>query len=399
MPKEVKKAGNVYIDNFLTNFNSSSKATLEKIGNDTISQIQVQRYPIPSIIETVGNFVSNNSVDELKKKYNYTDLFHLRMVCNINNHLYVVEKNEDVNISNVYTQKKNTEVMDVRVTHPVTLNEMIEKCIASIGEKHFHLYSSTSTNCQHFVASMLSNSNLLTAHESEFIHQNVGELVPKLPYLAHLFMNAVTTAKAIYNRIGGDEELDNMKYGELRELAQHMNIGGSNKMKKLELKNAIKYGGMKENLGYIPIKQHKDDAKFQLTPAPATIWHGCRVHSENVKALYAPYSKAFVYPANSSWSTVPLWLYQGYNMADDKQVVLAIGRTNIVATERIQEESESKFNVSGKLNSGMPLTVQLHRGKGVIQFRIIKFAPQIENPNFWFSMSVIICVCPPVGIP
>ena len=139
-----------YINSYLTSFKPKSKATLERIGNLPISHIQVQRFPIATY-ETIGNYVSSGAIDEFKSKHGYDQLYHMRMVCRINDRLFVVQKNEDVDITDIYTQKQHTEVKDVQMNNQqITLNEMIDKTIQRIGAQKFFLYNAFTFNCQNF---------------------------------------------------------------------------------------------------------------------------------------------------------------------------------------------------------------------------------------------------------
>ena len=82
----------------------------------------------------------------------------------VNNTKVIVEKNHVGNVELGNPIKSNTEVINVDLkSKTITLNELLDKAIASVGANQIFEYSATGgRNCQNFCVDVLRANGLLT---------------------------------------------------------------------------------------------------------------------------------------------------------------------------------------------------------------------------------------------
>lgn len=201
------------IKKFFRSLNNTSTKTLKAYGDIPISGIQMQRFPIASAYEKIGNLVSNGSISDFKKQNGHDNLFHLRMVLNINNHLVVVQKNESIMIELNYKQHADIEVKNVQVSKEITLNEMMKNTLEAIGPDKFYLYDVFESNCQMFCSDLLLYNGLLTDDVQKFIMQDLGTLAKKIPSFARKLANfGTSTLQVVKRALGGNNEKKEVKF-------------------------------------------------------------------------------------------------------------------------------------------------------------------------------------------
>jgi hypothetical protein len=142
---------------------------LSRIGNKRIISLCIVRSPINSAIQSIVRLISNVQHDTL---------FHLYIIFNVQNEkgYWVLEKNEDINMK-PYVHSKINEIRRVEITSMTTINQMITNTLDMIGEHDFYDYNAFSTNCQHFVYSVLKANNMMNENLKQFIIQKVDNLV------------------------------------------------------------------------------------------------------------------------------------------------------------------------------------------------------------------------------
>jgi hypothetical protein len=107
-----------------------------------------------------------------------------------------IEKNERINIST--TAKLGTDNIYINNIN-ITFNEMILNAEKYISLKDLYRYDAFSTNCQHFILSLLNSNNLLDTASRKFILQSVGDLISSK--LIKYATQVITDAAAISNYI------------------------------------------------------------------------------------------------------------------------------------------------------------------------------------------------------
>ncbi len=166
---------------------------LEKFCNIRIKKIYICRTPIVSIIDKAINFISFGKWDQLKKKYNYDQMFHLFMILELDhpNAPYIkLEKNAVVSVD--YPKSINKDCgMNVNVSHNVTVGSMFENAQTAVGADIWK-YNAKTNNCQIYISNLLKHSGIMNGELDKYINQSVEEIVSSLPSFAQKIINKVT---------------------------------------------------------------------------------------------------------------------------------------------------------------------------------------------------------------
>ena len=175
-------------------FPPKERALLKLYGNAQIIQITICRAPIHRMLDKVLNVLSIGQWDNLKNQNNFDKMYHLYMIIKLNNHHMIrIEKNDVVNITNNFKIESDAEFDEVNLNgQQITLNELLQNTINKVGAKQVFIYSPWSTNCQRFVLDVLQSNGLLTEQSQHFIHQDLTELVKKLPWYTKMIGQKTT---------------------------------------------------------------------------------------------------------------------------------------------------------------------------------------------------------------
>jgi len=168
------------------------RKVMEELGNQKIVSISVYRAPIKVIpLDGMLNLITRGRYGELLKKYNYDTLFHLYMICTLENSQRVVlEKNERINIERSF--KEGGERVLAKTRDGLTLNRLVQQTAKFMG-KDFFPYHPATNNCQRFLTAILKSNGLLTLELNEFINQDVTQLLDELDP-SGLLVNAANNA-------------------------------------------------------------------------------------------------------------------------------------------------------------------------------------------------------------
>ena len=109
-------------------------------------------------------------------------------------------KNEVINIST--DVPAFSERVDVPLSKPLTLNELLSKTKEYMG-KDFFPYSWADNNCQVFINSILQANGLWSPELHKWLFQPLGELVAKLPEASRWTAKALTDVAAWFNKMTG----------------------------------------------------------------------------------------------------------------------------------------------------------------------------------------------------
>ena len=169
-------------------FLNSVQFLINRIGNEKISKITVNRTPLSKVLKFLLNLTSLGQVNDKLKNTPYDTLYHLFMVITTSSGSYVVEKNEVIKIYRFNSVPKGTETLFVPSDDGLTLNIMINKTKNVMREKFF-TYQPTNNNCQEFILQLLVSNGLNTDVLEEFVIQDVGKLFENNPQ----FRKIVTT--------------------------------------------------------------------------------------------------------------------------------------------------------------------------------------------------------------
>lgn len=159
------------------NIKPSSRDALKKGGDSPIVSIKVCRNPIHNMLKQIVNWVNKMS---LHKGETHDKLFHLFLIVTLaNGHVYVVEKNQDINVT-PFKPDSHDEIMNIGFNKKgLTIPMMLENTEKKIGKEAFYHYTATQYNCQHFVYSVLTSNGISVSPSlKSFIMQPVETLIP-----------------------------------------------------------------------------------------------------------------------------------------------------------------------------------------------------------------------------
>lgn len=201
--KDTVKSVKTFFSPRTDSLNNTSKKTLEEYGDKPITKLQIYRTPITPVFEKALNALSLGTWNKMKSEAGYDKFFHLALIATVEGSKnIVIEKTEVVNLSTSYNTQQDTEVMDVPITRPITLNEMIAKTQEEMGTEKFYAYDAFQNNCQMFVIAVLKSVGLLDDKINKFVFQDVSELSRKLPSVNKI-ANVFTDISGWWNKISG----------------------------------------------------------------------------------------------------------------------------------------------------------------------------------------------------
>ena len=154
---------------------NSVQKIINRIGDDEITKITVNRTPLSKVLKFLLNITSRGQVEEKLKNTDYDTLYHLFMVIQTKNSLNVIEKNEVIQIYKFSKLGKGTETMSVPINAGLTLNDMLSKTKSKMGGSYYS-YKAQDNNCQNFIISLLISNGLNTDALEKFVLQDVRTL-------------------------------------------------------------------------------------------------------------------------------------------------------------------------------------------------------------------------------
>ena len=191
-----------------TDYNNTSKATIQNFGNKKIVSLEVIRSPIQKIVTNLLNTITFGKWSKVVKE-NYDQLFHLGLKVgfskskNIKEYI-IIEKNETVNISqNLSNYQEGSESLPVYVNKQITLNEVLNNTLNKIGKDKYFLYNAKNQNCQIFIKDLLETNRFLNKDLQNFILQDAKAIIEQMPSYVEKTMNVVTDLGAKINQVTG----------------------------------------------------------------------------------------------------------------------------------------------------------------------------------------------------
>lgn len=176
-----------------TNMKPSNRKILDEYGNLNIITTYVVRTPLRSAVKTILTVAH----DTLQKTKLHDELFHLYCVFELsNNKKFIVEKNEDINITEFKEWKNIDEYIVIQTPPNLSLNIILANTLNYVGADRFYKYDAFDTNCQHFVYNiLLANGYKMDNDIKKYILQDVKDLLPKWA------KNITTMLTSFFNRI------------------------------------------------------------------------------------------------------------------------------------------------------------------------------------------------------
>jgi hypothetical protein len=128
---------------------------------------------------------------------------------------YKIEKNETIEITPFNENINNIEIgPPIATPANLTLNQFIHNAQNIVSPEQFYLYSAFSTNCQHFITTLLKGSNLFTPFFDQFINQDARAIIEGLPH----FETIANTATDLAGRL--QHAYDGLTGGKLKKKRQ-----------------------------------------------------------------------------------------------------------------------------------------------------------------------------------
>ena len=182
---------------------------LEKISNNKIIKLVVIREPIKQAINMLVNAITDNKVNEFKKQVGIDDLFHLYMIATLDDgRLIRIEKNSEIDVKQISSMPKvnNDNMLNINISTPITVNELLTNTKNKIGDRAFWDYDSIKNNCQDFLYNVLYTNGFESSNPSmkSFIKQDLTRLSKSLSSTSKNIMGKITTlGKQVQILVGG----------------------------------------------------------------------------------------------------------------------------------------------------------------------------------------------------
>jgi hypothetical protein len=175
-------------------YSPQAKAFLDKYGTTQITTLKVRRAPIAKGLDTAFELISGGHWQEGKSAGGYDAMFHLSLIAN--NDL-LVEKLSKIHLESPPDVVTNSEFYPVQVPYPLTVNEMLDKTRAFMGDEKYFKYDPFTNNCQQFVKTILKVNDLLTPQLEAWVVQPVEEILAKNPDWLPDFSQTLTNVGAL----------------------------------------------------------------------------------------------------------------------------------------------------------------------------------------------------------
>jgi len=119
---------------------------------------------------------------EFKKRGGVDEVYHTSIIINGNIVLEKLEKLEG-RVDAGYSKMPGAELYAIPIeANKTTIADFLEKGRRQMGEK-FYTYNAFTSNCQDWVATMVSANGLLDAEGRRWIKQDIDKLIKELPAL------------------------------------------------------------------------------------------------------------------------------------------------------------------------------------------------------------------------
>lgn len=185
--KEMKGDGLYDIATSLFNSSTSQppvvRKLLEEHGGESITDLQVRRMPLSSLLKNLIGYLSWGYVTKMLKKTGYDKLYHLQLyVKTTEGTEFVVEKNERINVLKNTKMNQFTEMAYVGFNKTITVNDLFANTQKYMGPRYYP-YNPITNNCQVFINSILDANEINTPELKIFINQPVMEIFSTSPIL------------------------------------------------------------------------------------------------------------------------------------------------------------------------------------------------------------------------
>ena len=158
----------------LSDYNKAVRDVLSQYGDQQIKSIKICRSPVSSAVQTAMNVVSLGAFKKRLQRSPHDELYHLFALITLEDGtVLTLDKQAQITLKVGNKTYKDA----VNVAPPfTTLNEMLEKTKAHMGNSAFFGYNANGNNCQNFLFKFLMTSGKATPEIKTFILQDVKSL-------------------------------------------------------------------------------------------------------------------------------------------------------------------------------------------------------------------------------
>lgn len=152
---------------------------IKKHGRDKIKTLAMMRAPVAKPGVMAMQLLTAGKWEDFKKKAGVDSVYHTSII--INGDL-VLEKLDKVEgrVDAGYAKMEGAELYPIDVNEDITVAEFLEKGRKQMGTA-FYTYDAFRSNCQDWVANMVSANGLLDAEGRKWIKQDIDKLIKELP--------------------------------------------------------------------------------------------------------------------------------------------------------------------------------------------------------------------------
>jgi len=180
-------------ERILNQFPKNARLFIEKYGDSMIdaNSMVIRKNPIQSGVEKVLDFISQGKYSEIKDRYAYDTMYHLRLDFSIENRNYMTEKTANIQFRNAVTNEDD-EVL--KISNPsIKFIDFVTNTIKRMKSNYF-TYDAFTNNCQNYILNVLQSNNLITSDAKNFIYQPVDDMIKELPSYVKKFASLATKA-------------------------------------------------------------------------------------------------------------------------------------------------------------------------------------------------------------
>jgi hypothetical protein len=158
----------------LSDYNKAVRDVLSQYGDQQIKSIKVCRIPVSSAVQSAMNVVSLGAFKKRLERSPHDELYHLFALITLEDGT-VLTLDKQAQITLKVGNKAYKDSVDVSPPF-TTLNEMLDKTKAHMGNDAFFGYNANGNNCQNFLFKFLMTSGKATPEIRTFILQDVKSL-------------------------------------------------------------------------------------------------------------------------------------------------------------------------------------------------------------------------------
>lgn len=252
-----------------------SRALLDRIKDEVITNMVIVRTPIESYINYVLGAVSLGAWQNAVKSAGYDKLFHLSLYIQTKQsgiRGYTLHKIETTTLAQDNPIKANSDKMQVNLQGrfgTITIGQLIEKTRQYMGADRFTNYHPATENCQDFIMAVLTANGLMRPEYQQFIKQDAVKIFEGTPKWTQHIAKFITDLGARANRLVQGEGATTKQYiREQKQIAKKLGWTNLRDIVESPRKNkkyrAIMKDGSYVDYGAVGMSdylQHKDEAR------------------------------------------------------------------------------------------------------------------------------------------